>query len=505
MPKSTYLAADLGASGGRVLAGHFDGRRLALDEVHRFANGPVQVGDRLHWNLLGLWQHVQDGLRAAATRFGASIQSVGVDTWGVDYGLLGPGDELVGHPYCYRDGRTRGILERAFSFASRREIFEATGLQFMEFNTAYQLLAMRLASPRVLDLAESLLLMPDLFHWMLTGEKAVEETNASTTQLYDPRAKGWATSLIERFELPQRIFGPIVPPGTRLGPLLPRVREATGLGAIDVVLPGTHDTASAVVAVPKRGRSSFSPPSEKELRPLLCYISSGTWSLMGVEVPEPVITNACAEFNFTNEGGVGGTTRLLKNIAGLWLVQECRRNWAKGGRDFAWDALVREAESARPLAALINPDDPRLVAPQNMPETIADLCRESGQAPPDSPGGFVRCALESLALRYRQVLGALEQLTASRIETIHIVGGGSQNDLLSQLAADACGRRVVCGPVEATAIGNCLVQAIAAGEIASVDEGRRVVRESFEMKEYEPQRGVDWDAAAERFAGLTAG
>jgi rhamnulokinase len=259
------------------------------------------------------------------------------------------------------------------------------------------------------------------------------------------------------------------------------------------------------VAVPeKRGRSSFLEGGEKELRPLFSYISSGTWSLMGVEVPEPVINDQCAEFNFTNEGGVGGTTRLLKNIAGLWLVQECRRIWAKAGCDYAWDDLVRQAQSAKPLAALINPDDPRLVAPQNMPQTIADLCRESGQALSDSPGAIIRCALESLALRYRQVLGALEQLTAGRIETIHIVGGGSQNELLSQLAADACGRRVVAGPVEATAIGNCLVQAIAAGEIASVEEARHVVRESFELKEYQPQRGVDWDAATKRFAGLTA-
>lgn len=479
MANSTYLAVDLGASGGRVLAGHFDGSRLSLDEVYRFSNGPVPVGDRLHWDLLGLWQHVQDGLREAATRYGDSVCSVGVDTWGVDYGLLGPGDELLGHPYHYRDTRTRGMFERAFQVVSREEIFEATGVQFMEINTLYQLLAMRLAGSRVLDAAESLLLMPDLFHWMLTGEKSVEQTNASTTQLYHPRTKAWAWELIDRFGLPSGIFGPVVPPGTRLGSLLRQVQQATHLGPIDVVLPGTHDTASAVVAVP-----ADTPPVSK---PGWCYISSGTWSLMGVEVPEPVITRDCAELNFTNEGGVGGTTRLLKNIAGLWLVQECRRIWAEGGKEYSWEELVHLAEAAPPQAAVIDPDDARLATPQNMPETIALLCREAGKTPPDTPGGIVRCALESLADRYREVLGALEQLTHSRIETIHIVGGGSQNEFLSQLAADTCGRRVVTGPVEATAIGNVLVQCLAAGEIATLDEAREVVRNSFEMRVFEPR------------------
>jgi rhamnulokinase len=478
MATSTHLAVDLGASGGRVLAGHFDGSRLTLDEIHRFPNGPVQVGQRLHWDLLGLWQHVQDGLRAAAAEYGDAIRSIGVDTWGVDFGLLGPDDELLGHPYHYRDARTNGMFERAFAVVPREEIFAATGVQFMEINTLYQILAMRLAGSRVLDAADRLLLMPDLFHWMLTGEKSVEQTNASTTQLYDPRKKRWATHLIGRFELPSGIFGPVVPPGTRLGQLIKHVQQATHLGPVDVVLPGTHDTASAVVAVP-----ADTPPVAQ---PKWCYISSGTWSLMGVEVPEPVITPTSAELNFTNEGGVGGTTRLLKNIAGLWLVQECRRIWANEGRDYSWEELVHLAETADPQRALIDPDDPRLAAPQNMPDTIAQLCREAGHTPPDTPGGIVRCALESLANRYRQVLESQEQLTGSRIETIHIVGGGSQNALLSQLAANACGRRVITGPVEATAIGNVLVQCLAAGEIATLDEAREVVRKSFEMKTYEP-------------------
>jgi len=480
MAKSTYLAVDIGASGGRVLAGHFDGRRLDLDEIHRFPNGPVQVGDRLHWDLLGLWQHIQDGLRVAAARFGDAIRSIGVDTWGVDYGLLGPRDELLGHPYHYRDARTHGMFERAFAIVPREVIFAATGVQFMEINTLYQLLAMRLAGSRVLDAAESLLLMPDLFHWMLTGEKSVEQTNASTTQLYDPRKKGWAADVIGRLELPRGIFGPIVSPGTRLGPLLKQVQHATHLGPIDVVLPGTHDTASAVVAVPAEA-----PPAPQ---PTWCYISSGTWSLMGVEVPEPVITAECAELNFTNEGAVGGTTRLLKNIAGLWLVQECRRIWQQQGREYSWEELVRLAETADPQGPLIDSDDARLAAPQDMPHTIAQLCREAGHTPPDTPGGIIRCALESLADRYRKVLQSLEQLTSSRIEMIHIVGGGSQNELLSQLAADACGRGVVTGPVEATAIGNVLVQCLAAGEIASLDEARQVVRSSFQMQGFEPRK-----------------
>lgn len=488
------MAVDIGASSGRHVAGLFDGRRLELLEVHRFENGPVVAHGRMYWDLLRQWACVRDGLRAAAAKYPAQVASVGVDTWGVDFALLGRGDEILGNPYHYRDSRTDGIMERAFAIVPREEIFAATGLQFMQFNTLFQLVAMRLANSPLLEVAESLLMMPDVFHWLLTGEKANEVTDATTTQFYDPQAQGWATPLFERFGLPVKILGKLAPPGTTLGPLRADVAADTGLAGASVVLPGTHDTASAVAAVPAASQSGT--------RPDWCYISSGTWSLMGVEVPRPVINDTCREFNFTNEGGVGGTTRLLKNIAGLWLVQECRRMWNQAGKNYSWDDLTRLAERAAPLAAIINPDDAIFLSPTNMPEAIREFCRRSGQKPPESEGAIVRCALEGLALKYRQVLGWLEQLIGGRVETIHIVGGGVQNRQLCQMAADACNRAVVAGPIEATAIGNLMMQAVAAGDVGSIAEAREVIRRSFEVTTYEPRNTAAWDEAYQRFVGL---
>lgn len=490
------LAVDLGASSGRVVAGLWDGGKLQLSEVHRFENGPVAVGGRQYWDLLGLWREVQDGLRKAAGAYGGRIASVGVDTWGVDFGLLGRRDELLGNPYHYRDRRTANILEYAFSCVPRDEIFAQTGLQFMEFNTLFQLLAMRRQKSPLLEMAESLLMIPDLFHWLLTGEKANEFSNATTTQFYDPTARSWALGLLERFELPSHFLGRIVEPGTRLGPLLPAVAEAIQLPQVDVIVPGTHDTASAVMAVP-----ATSPPSPQ---PDWCYISSGTWSLMGVEVPRPVIDDRCRNLNFTNEGGVGGTIRLLKNIAGLWLLQECRRNWNQSGATYSWDELLDGAERSPPLVSLMNPDHADFVAPQNMPESIRNFCRNTGQPVPVDNSAVVRCALESLALRYRMVLGWLEQLTGGRIQTIHIVGGGTQNRLLCQMTADACNRLVVAGPVEATAIGNLMAQTLGGREASSIQQAREVIRESFEVREYVPRNSHIWDAAFDRFTRIVA-
>lgn len=492
-----FLAVDLGASGGRVVAGAFDGQTLTMEDVQRFDNGGVYVLDHMHWNVLGLWTRIQEGLGKAAQQFAGRVRSVGVDTWGVDFGLLGPGDELLGNPYHYRDRRTAGILADAFQVASREEIFSETGLQFMEFNSLYQLFAMRRANSRVLDVAESLLMIPDLFHWLLSGVKSNEMTNASTTQLYNPRSRGWSQRLVERFGVPGRILGPIAQPGDSLGVIRSSVADATGLRNVRVVLPGTHDTASAVMAVP-----AASTPGA---RPDWCYISSGTWSLMGVEVPEPVVTDRCRELNFTNEGGIGGTTRLLKNIAGLWLVQECRRIWRQAGHEYNWSELVRLADESPGCRSLIAPDDPRFVAPADMPQTIADFCRETGQRVPTTPGAIIRCVLESLALRYRMVLGWLEQLIGGPIRTIHIVGGGAQNRLLCQMTADACNRPVVAGPFEGTAIGNVLVQAIAAGSVGSIAEARQVIRRSFPVETYEPREPDLWLEAQTRFERLSAG
>jgi rhamnulokinase len=496
MAQTIFVALDLGASSGRHLAGAFDGERLSIDELYRFENGPVAVGGRLYWDLLNQWTHVQHGLRAAATTHGERIRSIGVDTWGVDFGLLGRGDELLGNPYNYRDARTEGMYARAFAIVPREEIFAATGVQFMQINTLYQLLSMRLGNSPLLAEATDFLMIPDLFHWLMTGVKANEYTMATTTQFFDPTAKAWATKLLERLQIPTRILGRIIQPGETIGRLSRQVAAATHLPNVEVVVPGTHDTASAVMAVP-------AATGEAATQPDWCYISSGTWSLMGVEVARPIINEKCLALNFTNEGGVGDTTRLLKNICGLWLVQECRRVWSEQGTTYSWEYLTQKAAEASRLISFVNPDDPRFLAPANMPEAIREYCRETKQSVPGDEGSVIRCALESLALKYRQVLGWLEELTGGRIATIHIVGGGAQNRQLCQMAADACNRRVVAGPVEATAIGNLMMQAIAAGEVGSIAQAREVIRQSFSVESYEPREAAKWDEAYARFTSLT--
>jgi rhamnulokinase len=495
MPASSqvFLAADLGASSGRVLAGLFDGAKLALEEVYRFENGGVPAAGRMQWDLLNQWQHVLRGLRAAGNVYGNRVASVGVDTWGVDFGLLGRNDELLGNPYHYRDRRTVGILDKAFAIVPREEIFAATGLQFMEFNSLYQLLAMKLGDSPILDVAQSFLMIPDLFHWLLTGNKANEATNASTTQFLNPQTGAWAADILSKFGLPTNILAALTPPGTKLGKLQPSVAEETDLAGVEVILPGTHDTASAVMAVPAA--------SKPGARPDWCYISSGTWSLMGVETPQPIINQRVFQLNFTNEGGVGGTTRVLKNIAGLWLVQECRRIWKLQGREFAFDELIQRAGEALPLTSLINPDDPSFVAPKDMTAAIREYCAKTGQIAPATEGAIVRTALESLALRYRMVLGYLEELIGARIETIHVVGGGAQNRLLCQMTADATSRRVA-GPVEATAIGNLMMQAVAQGAIGSISQAREIVRTSFAAQEFRPKQPQPWNEAYGRFEKL---
>jgi rhamnulokinase len=490
MTEKAYLAIDMGASSGRHVVGLFDGQKLRLQEVYRFDNGPVEVAGHLFWDLLGLWSHVCQGMRAAAAAQPGAIQSVGVDTWGVDFGLLGANDELLGNPYHYRDRRTNDTMEQAFAIVGREEIFRHTGLQFMQFNTLYQLLAMKLGGSPLLGVAKSLLMMPDLFHWLMTGVKCNEMCEASTSQFYNPVRGGWATDLLEKFGLPTDILGPIEQPGTNLGLLRGSVTAATGLAA-QVVLPGSHDTSSAVMAVPAHSR-----PGQ---RPDWCYISLGTWALMGVESPAPVVNDKVQQLGFTNEGGVGNTIRLLRNISGLWLVQECRRAWNQDGRNWEWEDLNKLSAAATPLVSFINPDDSDFLAPDNMPEAVRRFCQRTGQAIPCDEGAVLRCGFDSLAMKFRQVLGMCEELVGGRIETIHIVGGGVRNRQLCQAAADACGRRVVAGPVEATATGNVMVQAISAGDVASIAEGRDIIRRSFDVEEYEPRNTAAWDDAYGRF------
>ena len=496
MSPTCYVAIDLGASSGRHLAALFDGRRLTLEEMYRFENGSVMAAGHLYWDVLNLWQHVQAGMRAANAKHGDRIASVAVDTWGVDFGLLSRNDELLGNPVCYRDSRNDGMLEQAFKIVPREEIFAHTGVQFMQINTLYQLLAMKVQGSPLLDVAQTLLMMPDLFNWLLTGVKANEMTEATTSQCFNPAKGRWATELLERLGLPTRIMQNIVQPGTKLGPLLPQIASANSLSNVQVIAPGSHDTASAVMAVP-----AASKPGQK---PDWCYISSGTWSLVGVEVPQPVINEKCLALNFTNEGGVGGTTRLLKNICGLWLVQECRRIWSQAGTTYSWERLTQAAAEAKPLVSFINPEDGAFLAPPNMPDAIRDYCRRTGQTVPEGTGAIIRCALESLALQYRRAVGWLEELIGGRIDTVHVVGGGTQNRQLCQMTADACQRRVVAGPIEATAIGNIMMQAVAAGEIGSIAQAREIIRQSFPVEEYTPQNAAAWDEAYQRFLKVAA-
>lgn len=492
-----YLAIDLGAESGRGLLGRFDGERIALEELHRFPNGPVRMLDTLHWDAPRLFEDIKVALRKAATA-APGLDGLGVDTWGVDFGLVGRGDTLLGNPVHYRDARTDGMMEAAFARVPRERIYQLTGLQFLPFNTAYQLLALRLANSPLLEVAETLLMMPDLFGWLLTGRRAGERTDASTTQLLDPTTGAWSDELCRGLDLPRSILPDLIDPGAELGPLRKSVADELGIGRpLTVLVPGTHDTASAVAAVPAVGGpgSSSGPPD-------WCYLSSGTWSLLGAEVSRPVINAATLAANFTNEGGVAGTTRLLKNIMGLWLVQESRRTWARAGREFGYDELVPRAEAARPFAALIDPDDPSFLAPGDMPARIAAFCTRTGQAPPADEGAVVRCCLESLALKYRWAIDRIEQILGTTIRTIHVVGGGSRNALLCQFTADACGRPVHAGPVEATAIGNVLLQAMARGKLATLAEARAVVARSFPVTVYEPRDTAAWLDAAGRFQAL---
>jgi rhamnulokinase len=487
-PAKKLLAFDLGAESGRGIVGVFNGRKLELDVINRFPNGAVRTLDTLHWDVLSLHSALLETLRLCAAVYG-TIDGIGVDTWGVDFALLGRGGTLLGNPRHYRDPHTETTMEEAFARVPRMEIFRQTGIQFMRFNTLFQLLALQRDRSPLLDVAETLLFMPDLFHFWFTGVKVNEFTDASTSQMVDPRTRGWAYDLINAFGLPPRLLGNIVPPGTVLGPLRTAIASETGLNPAPVIAPAAHDTAAAVAAVPAQGTA-------------WAYISSGTWSLMGVELPAALINDQVLHYNFTNEGGVGGTTRFLKNIMGLWLVQECRRAWERAGPRYSYDELTRLAEAAPAFASIVNPDDPSFILPPNMPAALADFCRRTGQSAPAEPGAVVRCALESLALRYRWVLERLEELNGRRFDVIHVVGGGSQNRLLCRFAADACNRPVLAGPVEATAIGNVLVQALGLGLLGSPADAREVVRQSFELREYAPQHPERWQEPYEQFLKL---
>jgi rhamnulokinase len=480
------LACDLGAESGRLMLGRIERERLSIDEVHRFPNVPLQIDGSLCWDIHALWRELQNGLHKAGA-LKVPIASVSADSWGLDYVLLDETNKIIEPAFHYRDARTARGVEKLRPRIDWSTLFAETGIQFMPFNTVYQLAA---ESSERLERARKLLLIGDAFNWQLSGVATTEESLASTSAIYNPRRRDWSTKVIAALGVTPKIFTPIVPSGTKLGHL----RGTPGLGDVEVIASCSHDTGAAVAAVPAASTADSARP--------WAYISSGTWSLMGVEVTQPVLTDLCRELNFTNEIGHGGTVRLLKNIVGLWTVQECRREWGRQGRDYDYATLTKMAGEVPAPGPLINPADPRFVAPGDMPGRIAKYCVETGQIPPDGVGETIRCALESLALQYRKTLRELERLTGTRLEELHIVGGGSQNRLLNQFTANATGIPVMAGPTEATAIGNVLVQAIAMGELDSLWTARELVRRSFEMITFEPREQERWNGAAETFAKL---
>jgi rhamnulokinase len=460
IPALSLAAIDLGAGSGRVMLAQFDGRAIHLTEAHRFPNEPVTAGGTLHWDILRLFGDIKHGLGAAAKLAGGSLAGVGVDTWGVDFALLDASDALIGNPVHYRDVRTNNIAEKVYAIAPWSEIFERTGIQFLQFNSVFQLAALRFANAPALDHARTLLMIPDLINFWLCGVKANEYTNATTTQLIDARTRTWAHDLIAKLGFPAGLFrdANLAEPCRVLGEVRDDVKHAIGVKTLPLIVPSTHDTGSAVTGAPIKDNASL-------------YLSSGTWSLMGFESPHPIINAKALAHNATNEGGVGNTARVLKNIMGLWLLQECRRIWAERGRayDFAQlEAMARDARTDARIAA----DDGRFLAPDDMPARIREYCIETGQMPPETDGEIARCVLESLAITYAEVADKMDDLAGHRHNTIHVIGGGSQNKLLNELTERATGRTVLAGPVEATARGNVIAQLVALGELGSVREGR---------------------------------
>jgi rhamnulokinase len=478
-------AVDLGAQSGRVAVGDFDGERLAVDEAHRFENVPVTADGVLQWDFERLYEDTVDGLRAAARD--GPLDSVAVDSWAVDFGLVDAGGRLLGNPVHYRDARRAGAVEHVYARVPPRELYERTGIQLMPINTVFELAALARDGAPALAEAETLLLIPDLVHGRLCGSRSTELTNATTTQCFDPTADEWAGDLLERLDVPTGLLPEIVRPGTRLGRA--EAGDAPGLDGATVVAVATHDTGSAVAAIP------FGRPDS-------VFVSVGTWSLVGLEVDRPLITEEAFAANLTNEGGVEGTFRLLRNVTGLWLLHEARCTWAAGGQSYSFDELIALAGAAPALRSLVDPDDDSFAAPGDMPARIDAFCRRTGQPAPEGHGATARCILESLALKHALTVDLLREVTGNDPAELHVVGGGARNDLLCRWTADASGLPVLAGPEEATLIGNLLVQSMALGELASLEQAREVARTSFVPTVYEPAATAEWDEARRRFSEL---
>lgn len=485
----TSLALDMGASSVRLVLGTLDSGRLAFRELDRLENGPVDIRGNLHWDVLRIWRWIEEVVARCMQEGMQRPATLGVDAWGVDFGLLDERGELLGNPYHYRDRRTEGVRQRTFAEVSEERLYGITGIQQMPINTLFQLYAMREADDPRLRAATHLLFMPDLITYWLTGVRSCEYTVASTSQLLDARKRNWAGEIIRELDLPSSLFPPIAAPGTVIGNVTGAAAGLREINGAAVVAACSHDTASAVAAIP-------------DLEAESAFISSGTWSLVGVEVEQPILSETARRLNFTNEGGFGDTIRLLKNVSGLWLLQECRRCWRNEGVEAGWDDILEQAARAPALRSTVDPDEPRFLNPPDMVAAIREFCERSGQPVPQTMGEVARCCLESLALRYRWIVEALESLTGRDIRVLRVVGGGSNNNLLNQLTADICGREVVAGPVEATALGNLLVQLLATGRLEDIAAGRRLVADSFDRRRFEPKAVAGLDAAFDRFKEL---
>ncbi len=488
MTTRNIAAVDLGAGSGRVLLIRFDGQQLSLEEVHRFANQPVMLRGHRFWNILGLWDDILEGL-GKASKLAGTLDSIGVDTWGVDYGLVDKQGFPLSQPFQYRDSRTNGIMEQVFARFSREALYTRTGIQFLPFNTLYQLYAHEQMQPGELAHAHRLLLIPDLLHSWLCGSLVSERTNATTTQCWDAMSGAWAVDVLEQLSIPTSMLPPVVEAGTVLGEVLPELRSE--LGRAHVVAPATHDTGSAIAATPVSFKGGWG------------YISSGTWSLVGVELARPVMTTEALVANFTNEGGVFDTTRFLKNVMGLWLLQECQRVWERAGHVTDYDTLLADVDAVTPFAALIDPDDARFLAPEDMPSAINTYLVEHEQKPLSAPSAFARCIMESLVLRYREVFYSISSQTDAKIQAVHVLGGGARNMHLNQWLADALGVPVIAGPYEATALGNALMQLVGLGELHTLEEVRAMAQKTT-TRVFEPQASMQavWEEAAQRFSTI---
>ena len=486
-----YLAFDFGASSGRAILGKLQDGKLVLEEIHRFSNDPVEINGHYYWDTFRLFYEIKQGLIKYAQGSYGELEGIGIDAWGVDFGLIGPSGELLGVPYHYRDSRTEGMMEEADRLMGRRRIFDESGISHEFFNTVNQLLAMVKQDSPALKNAEHLLFIPDLFAYFLTGEIGTEFCEATTSQLVNPKTRTWSDEILNSLGIPRRIFTDIQYPGTMRGRLLPSIQQETGLGAVPVYAVASHDTNSASAAVPAKGDS-------------WAFLSSGTWSLLGVEIDQPVVNDVTYSYNYTNEGAVGGKYNLLKNIMGMWIIQQIRADWERRGEKYSFAEMVKLAEGAQPFKSFINPDDPLFVPPVDMDKRIQEYCSRTGQDIPQTKGEIIRCVYESLALKYREAIEGLEEITGRRIDTLHIVGGGCQNAMLNAMTAGSTGRRVITGPIEGTAIGNLLVQAMAAGDVKDMAQLRDVVAASFPNEAFEPGQKEAWDKAYARYKKVTA-